>query len=652
MSLERSSAQRVDALRKLLAARGLDAYLVPSEDAHASEYVAACFQRRAFLTGFTGSAGTAVVTRDRAFLYTDGRYFVQAERELDPNVWELKKHLIDPPMEEFLGTVLASGSRLGFDPETLSISAFNRLRKALQQHGIHLVPVTNEQDGTESASTRCNLVDLVWGAARPAEPRSVVFPHALCFAGETAASKVSRVLNDMAKNRVDWLVVCALDEITWLLNLRGNDIEYNPVFLAYVLLHRRAVSEAENEPAGDLYLYTEQERLNAEAREALKALKAHLRPYEAIATDLEQLIALGDCVWYDPSHTNCLIGQKLHLAEFSEATLDSNPASAKHARHSILAKATPIGLFKARKNETELAGMRAAHLRDAVALCRFLALLEHKLVEQGTTINEVEAAQLLDEFRSQQEHFVSPSFPTISSAGPNAAVIHYRPCAESARPITRDAIYLVDSGGQYLDGTTDVTRTLHFGTPTALERECFTRVLKGYIQLEQACFPPGTTGQQLDVLARLPLWLIGRDYRHGTGHGVGCFLNVHEGPQMISPRSSAGETPLEPGMTVTNEPGYYENGRFGMRFENVLLVVPKLHPDHCMDRKAFLGFENITLVPVERKLLDTKLLTEQEIAWIDSYHQSVWKAVAPLVADDPLATKWLHQQCRSLRATC
>ncbi|KAK4532503.1 hypothetical protein CCYA_CCYA12G3360 [Cyanidiococcus yangmingshanensis] len=652
MAPNTSIAERVEALRQLLVAQKLDAYLVPSEDAHASEYVCECFQRRTFITGFTGSAGTALITRDRAFLYTDGRYFVQAERELDPNVWELKKHLVDPPLEELVNSVLESGSRIGFDPETLSISAFNKLRKALSVQGIGLVPVSGTNGNDMGASSYSNLVDQVWGAARPPEPRSAVFPHLLCFAGESATSKVQRVVAEMERNNVDWLVVCALDEITWLLNLRGNDIEYNPVFLAYVLVKRRpmaqSVTKESTTPMGDLYLYTAEERLEPAAVDALKELGARTRPYDAIAADLENMVGTQDRVWYDPTHTNCLIGQKLRLAEFQCSEVGPDASKMGTGSRSILAKATPIGLFKARKNETELAGMRSAHVRDAVALCRFLALLEHKLKVEQASIDEYQAAQLVDSLRAQQENFVSPSFPTISSVGPNAAVIHYRPHADSARRITSNEIYLVDSGGQYLDGTTDVTRTVHFGSPTARERECFTRVLKGYIQLEQASFPPGTTGQQLDILARLPLWSIGRDYRHGTGHGVGCFLNVHEGPQMISPRSAAGETPLEPGMTITNEPGYYEDGQFGMRFENVLLVVPKLAADHCMDQKAYLGFENITLVPVERKLLDHKLLTEHEVRWLDAYHERILKTVAPLVAEDPLTTQWLREQCRPL----
>jgi Xaa-Pro aminopeptidase len=652
MNPKQSTAQHVKALRELLAERNLDAFLVPSEDAHGSEYVSECFQRRAFITGFTGSAGTALITRERAFLYTDGRYFVQAERELDPTVWELKKHLVDPPLEEFAGTVLSPGSHIGFDPETLSISGFSKLRNALTTHGIRLVPVSANNGHSVEESVHCNLVDKVWGAARPPMPRSMVFPHPVGFAGETATSKVQRVVAEMAKNNSDWLVVCALDEITWLLNLRGHDIEYNPVFLAYVLIRRKAAAPSTTpetaEPIGDVYLYTAEERLEPAAIDALLELGVHLRPYEVIAADVDTMIGVNDRVWYDPSRTNCLIGQRLRLAEFQDADRDPTKPSAGASRQSVLAKATPIGLFKARKNEAELAGMRSAHVRDAVALCRFLAKLEHKLKVEHASIDEYEAAQLVDSFRAQQENFVSPSFPTISSAGPNAAVIHYRPDAERARQVTLAEIYLVDSGGQYLDGTTDVTRTVHFGAPSARERECFTRVLKGYIQLEKALFPPGTTGQQLDILARLPLWNIGRDYRHGTGHGVGCFLNVHEGPQMISPRASAGETPLEAGMTITNEPGYYEDGHFGMRFENVLLVVPKLAADECMGSKAYLGFENITLVPVDRNLLDRRLLTADEIHWIDAYHERVLGKLAPLVAEDPTTMQWLQEQCRPL----
>ena len=650
-----TASERVVRLRQLMQERSLDAYLVPSEDAHSSEYVAVCDARRAFLSGFTGSAGTALVTRDAAYLFTDGRYFVQAGQELDGEVWELKKMGIDPPLEEFMGKVLPAGSVVGFDPETLSLAAYKRMHAVVRRSTISLAPVLGG-----------NLVDMVWGEARPLPPASRVFVHPEAFAGESVLSKLQRVVQEMEKERVNWMVVCALDEVAWLLNLRGSDIQYNPVFLSYVVIkriqsrssmepdtpstagHRSSTSTtASSDPtAGSaVTLYTNADRMEPEALSTLDLIGVHILPYEAVFDDLQGEIDAGERVWIEPSRTNCRIGTSLGVPMLMQPQSGSAGTTEEGYGDRFLIKSSPIGLFKARKNPTELNGLRAAHVRDAVAMCRFLAHLERDLCERGVQLNEYEAAERLDALRAQQEHFVSPSFPTISSAGANAAIIHYRPTPEHCRPVTAAEIYLVDSGGQYLDGTTDITRTLHLGQPSKRERECFTRVLQGYIALERAVFPRGTTGQQLDVLARMHLWRVGLDFRHGTGHGVGCFLNVHEGPQMISFRASPHEAALEPGMTITNEPGYYEDHQFGMRFENVLLVRSVLDESQTGDRRPYYGFENITWVPADTRLLLLEMLNGDERQWLNAYHAAIRERLEPLLRDDTCALAWLQRRC-------
>ncbi|KAK4525860.1 hypothetical protein GAYE_SCF17G3769 [Galdieria yellowstonensis] len=611
-----SALAKVNLLRNYMKDLQLDAFIIPSEDAHQSEYVANCDQRRQFISGFTGSAGLAVVTQQEALLWTDGRYFLQAEKELDPNVWKLMRMMEDKSLEDWLVDCFISESpqtvrNIGMDGRFISVAAFKRLEKWIKEKcpsSASLVLLSMEEE---------NLVDKVWGKDKPPVPKSLVFLHSEEFAGESMKSKLERVRSSMSKNRCNLLIVSALDEVAWLFNLRGSDVEYNPVFLSYAI-----ITETE------CLLFVDASRLEKEALKSLKEQNIQIFPYEAIFQALQE--KARDCkVWLDQYKGNMALYRVAQSAPCKE----------------LVETACPISLFKAIKNEKEVQGAKNAHIRDAAALVTYFAWLEHQIAN-GNKPTECEAADVLDSLRSKQDLFVSLSFPTISSVGSNAAIIHYRPNPKDCKRIDSEHIYLCDSGGQYRDGTTDVTRTLHFGTPTPREKECYTRVLKSHIQMDTAVFPKGTSGFALDCLTRAPLWKVGLDYRHGTGHGVGSFLNVHEGPQSISFRPSAVEVALEPNMLVTDEPGYYEDGAFGIRIENVLLV-KKVETPNQFGGKPYYGFEHITFVPMESRLMDLSLLTDEEVTWINSYHEECWNKVSPLLKEE-MAVQWLKERTHPL----
>ncbi|EME30134.1 X-Pro dipeptidase [Galdieria sulphuraria] len=605
--------EKVVRLRKYLKDLQLDAFIIPSEDAHQSEYVANCDQRRQFISDFTGSAGFAVVTQQEALLWTDGRYFLQAEKELDPKVWKLMRMLEDKSMEDWLVDCFIAESpqtvrSIGMDGRFISVASFKRLERILQDKcpscaSLVLLPIGEE-----------NLVDKVWGKHKPPIPKSLVFLHSEEYAGESVKSKLARVRESMAKNHCNLLIVSALDEVAWLFNLRGSDVEYNPVFLSYAI-----ITETQS------LLFMDSSRLEKEAQQSLKEQNIQTIPYENIFQVLQE--KAKDCiVWLDKNKGNMALYQVCQNAPCKKIV--ENPC--------------PISWFKAVKNEKEVQGAKEAHVRDAVALITYFAWLEHQVVVEQQKPTECEAADILDSLRSKQSLFVSLSFPTISSVGSNAAIIHYRPNPKDCKRVDNEHIYLCDSGGQYRDGTTDVTRTLHFGVPSQREKECYTRVLKSHIQMDTAIFPKGTSGLALDCLTRAPLWKVGLDYRHGTGHGVGSFLNVHEGPQSISFRPSASEVALEPNMLVTDEPGYYEDGVFGIRIENVLLVKSVKTPNQ-FGGKPYFGFEHITFVPMENRLIDLNLLTDEELAWINRYHEECWNKVSPHLKDEK-AFKWLQEK--------
>jgi Xaa-Pro aminopeptidase len=586
------------ALRDELARRGLDGFVVPRTDEHQGEYVAECAQRLAWLTGFTGSAGVAVVLKDRAALFVDGRYTLQARAEVDTSLFE-QLHLVEQPPTRWLGEVLAKGERLGFDPWLHTVDQVEALRKAALRAGAELVPQPD------------NPVDAVW-RERPAPPLAPVIPHPDAFAGRSVADKRQQAAAVLKDERIDAAVLTAPDSVAWLLNIRGGDVAYTPLPLCFAILHADA--------SVDLFM---------DARKLSDGLEHHLGPQvrrhppAALTAALARLGAENKRVRIDavqaPFHV-------LDCLNISGAVIDRG--------------ADPCALPKACKNPVELAGMREAHRRDGAALVRFLAWVKRAAVDGS--VDEMAAADRLEAFRSGGEHFRGLSFPTISGAGENGAIVHYHSTAKTNRPLRPGELYLVDSGAQYLDGTTDVTRTIAIGAAGTEERHRFTLVLKGHIAVAATVFPSGTSGSQLDVLARRALWAEGLDYDHGTGHGVGSFLSVHEGPQRISKLGNSVD--LRPGMIVSNEPGYYKTGAYGIRIETLVAVVEAAAPAGA--ERPLLGFETLTLVPIDRDLVETALLDPAERAWLDSYHARVRAEIAPLVDGD--TRRWLEQATRPL----
>ncbi|NXX54305.1 XPP1 aminopeptidase, partial [Scopus umbretta] len=565
----------------------VQAYIVPSGDAHQSEYIAPCDCRRAFISGFDGSAGTAIVTEQYAAMWTDGRYFLQAAHQMDNNWTLMKMGLKDTPtQEDWLVSVLPEGSKVGVDPFIIPADQWKRMSKALRSAGHDLVPVKE------------NLIDTIWTDC-PQRPCKPLITLDLSYTGVSWRDKIVALRSKMAERKVLWFVVTALDEVAWLFNLRGSDVEYNPVFFAYAVIGMNTIR-----------LFIDGDRMMDPAvREHLQLdstmepeFKIQVMPYGSILSEL-QAVGAG----LSPK-------EKVWLSD--KASYALTEAIPKAYRY--LTPYTPICIAKAVKNASETEGMRRAHIKDAVALCELFNWLEKEVVPKGT-VTEIIAADKAEEFRSQQKDFVELSFATISSTGPNGAIIHYKPVPETNRTLSVNEIYLLDSGAQYKDGTTDVTRTMHFGTPSAYEKECFTYVLKGHIAVSAAIFPNGTKGHLLDSFARSALWDCGLDYLHGTGHGVGSFLNVHEGPCGISYKTFADE-PLEAGMIVSDEPGYYEDGSFGIRIENVVLVIPA-ETKYNFKNRGSLTFEPLTLVPIQTKMIDVNLLTQKECNWVNDYHQ-------------------------------
>lgn len=614
-----SVPDRVDALRQLMRKHSITAYIVPSDDAHMSEYVADCDRRRAFITGFDGSAGTALITLQNAYLWTDGRYTVQATAQLDSNVYQLMRMYEQTPLEQWIPENLPVDAAVFVDGLTVSVATVRRLQAAISNatpaSRIVIKPLPQDVP---------NLIDQIWASAKPSHPASAVFVHPVQYAGASAEQKIRLVRDSMREKACTILMVCALDEVAWLLNLRGADVDYNPVFWAYavVTLH-------------DVTLYVNSTRFQQDVHPYLKQAQVKLAPYDSL---LHHLAARqwtdDDCVWLDPSTCNYAI---LNCIEHSQPNIQT------------VKKRSPISLFKARKNPVELDGMRNAHIRDGAALVKFLAWLEHQVVHLHNTPTECEAADHLEKIRSTQKNFVSLSFSTISGFGANGAVVHYQPQRDTAAKITTHNVYLVDSGAQYRDGTTDVTRTLHLGEPTAWQKECFTRVLQGHIAIDASFFPEGTTGLQVDAFARRALWNAGLDYSHGTGHGVGSFMNVHEGPHVISFKAPANATPLEAGFITSNEPGYYEEGQFGIRIENLCIIKEaSVKGPPTGKGKRFFGIEHITICPIHRKMIDVSLLSAEERKWVDKYHEECREKLTPFLKDDEMGLEWLRKNTEPL----
>ncbi|KAL4806136.1 hypothetical protein BDV18DRAFT_152249 [Aspergillus unguis] len=595
---------RLSSLRQLMQEHKVDVYIVPSEDSHQSEYIAPCDGRREFISGFSGSAGTAIISLSEAALSTDGRYFNQAAKQLDNN-WTLLKRGVEgvPTSQEWITQQAEGGKVVGVDPALITAAAARSLTEALEKSGASLVGVSQ------------NLVDKVWGSDRPAPPQEKVRVHPEKYAGKTFQEKVSDLRKELENKKAAGFVISMLDEVAWLLNLRGNDIPYNPVFFSYCIVTPTTVE-----------LYIEDEKLTPE-------VKAHLggdviiKPYDSIFADIK---ALSDAKKQDTEGSPA----KFLLSNRASWALNLSLGGEDHVDE----VRSPIGDAKAVKNEVELAGMRACHVRDGAALIEYFAWLENELVNKKTTLDEVDAADKLEQLRSKQDLFAGLSFDTISSTGPNGAVIHYKPEKGSCSVIDPNAIYLCDSGGQYFDGTTDVTRTYHFGQPTDLEKKAFTLVLKGLIGLDSAVFPKGTSGFALDVLARQHLWREGLDFLHGTGHGIGSYLNVHEGPVGIGTRVQYTEVPLAPGNVISDEPGFYEDGKFGIRIENVIMV-REVQTTHKFGERPWLGFEHVTLCPIGLNLIEPALLSDTELKWLNDYHAEVWDKTHKYFDNDEV-THW------------
>ncbi|XDG01209.1 hypothetical protein ABKA04_000824 [Annulohypoxylon sp. FPYF3050] len=605
---------RLSKLRELMKKHEVDVYIVPSEDSHASEYIAPADARRAFISGFTGSAGCAVVTHEKAALATDGRYFNQASHQLDTNWTLLKQGLVDvPTWQEWSADQASGGKVVAVDPTLLTSGAAKKLSEKIKKSG-----------GKELAGIEENLVDVVWGEDKPPQPEEPIIVLDEKFAGKDAKTKLSELRAELKKKKSLGFVVSMLDEIAWLFNLRGNDIPYNPVFFSYAIV-----------TADDATLYVNSSKLSDECKSYLAENGVSIKPYNDIFSDASALRESAEI-------------QKKEEGSENKKFLISNKASwalkrALGGDGMVEEIRSPIGDSKAVKNEAELEGMRQCHIRDGAALIEFFAWLENELIVKKATLDEVEAADKLESLRAKQKDFVGLSFPSISSTGPNAAVIHYKPERGSCSVIDPNAVYLCDSGAQYLDGTTDTTRTLHFSEPTAAEIEAYTLVLKGNMALDMAVFPKGTTGFALDSLARQYLWQSGLDYRHGTGHGVGSYLNVHEGPIGIGTRVQYSEVSLSPGNVISDEPGYYEDGSFGIRIENIVMV-KEVKTKYKFGDKPYLGFEHVTMVPYCRKLIDETLLTDAEKTWLTDYNKEIWEKTKGYFENDKVTLAWLKRE--------
>jgi len=592
------AAQPLAALRAELARRGLGGFIVPRADEHQGEYVPACAQRLAWLTGFTGSAGLAIVLTDVSAIWVDGRYTLQVRAEVDLGAFETL-HITDNPPGDWLATRVPAGARIGFDPRLHVDDQVLRFRRAIERAGGALIALDD------------NPLDAVW-SDRPPGPLGPVRVHDVAFAGKGAAEKRAEIAGALAREDVGAAVLTAPDSIAWLLNIRGADVPHTPLPLSFGVLHRDETVE-----------------LFIDARKLMPGVREHLgnavtvAPPDAFGAALDRLGAAKTKVLVDAGQSSAWVLGRL-TAGGAE----------------VVRGADPCALPKACKNPIELDGTRAAHRRDGAALTRFMAWLPRRLA-QGE-LKEIEASDRLEAFRREDARFRDLSFPTISGAGPNGAIVHYRASPTSERPLQPGQLYLVDSGAQYLDGTTDVTRTIAIGQPSAEQRDRFTRVLKGHIALATARFPAGTTGSQLDTLARRPLWDAGLDFDHGTGHGVGSYLSVHEGPQRISklPNTIA----LKPGMILSDEPGYYRTGAYGIRIEN--LVVVTSDATVAAPEREMLGFEILTLAPIDLALVERDLLSAEERAWLNAYHVRVRDVIGPQL--DVPARGWLDEATRAI----
>jgi Xaa-Pro aminopeptidase len=586
---------RLAKLRAALKDSKVDGFIVPRSDAHQSEYVPKSEERLAWLTGFTGSAGMCVVLPDIAPLFVDGRYTLQARAQTDPSAFT-PVPTAQKSAEDWLAEHAPQDAAIGFDPALHTPESVKRLVKALARTGARLIPLA------------ANPIDAIW-TDRPQPPVGAVVLHDLSFAGEAAADKIKRVQAVLAKEKLDALVVSDPHGLCWLFNIRGNDIGHTPLVIG------DAIVPLSGKPSA----FIDARKLDNVARATLSELAEIDEPARFDAA-LESLGADKKRVRLDAASA----GERLRLA-------------IERAGGKADVGSDPIALMKAVKNATEIEGSRRAHLRDGVAVTRFLAWFAKEAPKGELT--ELDAALKLEEFRFETALLKQVSFSTIAGAGPHSALPHYRVTSASNAPIT-PGIFLIDSGAQYEDGTTDITRTIAVGPPTEEMRDRFTLVLQGHIAIATAVFPKGVSGARIDAFARRPLWEAGLDFDHGTGHGIGSYLSVHEGPQRLSP---LGHTPLEAGMFLSNEPGYYKEGDFGIRIENLILVEKR---QIAGAEREMLGFETLSLAPIDATLINSKMLTSNETFWLNAYHARVRAAISPFLDRD--TTRWLGEVTRPL----
>jgi Xaa-Pro aminopeptidase len=590
--------ERLRALRRELKSRKLKGFLVPHSDEHQDEFLPPSAERLRWLTGFTGSAGAAIVLENAAVLFVDGRYTLQAQAQTDTSLIEVLQ-TPEAKASKWLTGKLPKGGAIGYDAGLHTIKEIERLTESLGGAGIRLEPQTN------------NPIDLLW-QDRPAPSAAPVIPHGLEFAGRSAAAKITEAQEILKREKAEAVLLTLLDSIAWLFNIRGADIEHSPLALAFALVPAR----------GKPSLFIDSAKVGDDVRDHLEDVVELLAP-DALDARLKALGQKAARVRLDPETAPVRFKQVLEAA------------GAK-----IVAGEDPCILPKAIKNAAEIKGARAAHLRDGVALVSFLAWLDEHA--SSGRVDEITAAMKLEEFRRETGEIKDISFDSISAAGPHGAIVHYRPTTSSNLKLKPRSLYLIDSGGQYADGTTDITRTIAIGAPTTTMRRHYTLVLKAHIAITSARFPKGTRGQDIDPFARRPLWEAGLDFDHGTGHGVGSYLSVHEPPQRISRR---GTVELQPGMILSNEPGLYCEGGYGIRLENLVLVTPPA-PIKGGTREM-LGFETLTLVPFDRRLIDPGLLTLDELAWLNAYHAEVRRKIEPrLKGTDP---SWLRAATAPIR---
>lgn len=590
-----NTTRRLSALRKAMEENGLNAYIIPSNDAHQSEYVAEHWKSREWISGFTGSAGTVVVTLEKSGLWTDSRYFLQGEQELEGTEMVLyrPKDRFASEYVQWIVDQLSSGDTVGIDGDICSLSHFERYERSLKAKGIHL-------------STSYDLFDTVWEDRMPI-PQDKLFEHDVSFAGKSRTDKISDIQKEMEELGVDHHLVTTLDDIAWIFNIRGTDVEFNPVAVAYALISKDSAT-----------LFVDLTKVEDDLYHVLKQDDITLRPYNAVIEVLNTLPE-SERLLLDPNTCSVSLYKAINCATERGKTISQ--------------------LMKALKNQTEVEHTKNVMAKDGAALAKTFYWLEQTL-KNDTQVTEADFADKLALHRSQMDGYKGESFPAIIGYNGNGAIIHYRPMHGSCAEIKAEGTLLADSGGQYLDGTTDITRTIALGQPSKEVKRNFTLVLQGNIALSRAKFPRGTTGAQLDILARKSLWDHGLNYAHGTGHGVGFFLNVHEGPQGFAGlNSERGVTAHQEGMITSNEPGYYKEGAYGIRIENLLVTV-------ASDKDGFLEFDTLSLYPIDIKMIDETIFSKSEKAWLNQYHNEVLQKVGPLL--DGEVKSWFELKCRPM----